>query len=192
MQRSLVITSLNNGGVGVLPTDTIYGVVASALNRDAVERLYRLKARTPTKPFIILIADSSDLEKFGIAVDRLTDSLINQLWPGPVSIILPCGKDEFLYLHRGTNTLAFRLPADEALRAFLRETGPLVAPSANPEGKEPATTKEEAEKYFGARVDFYIDAKPQVGPASTLVEIKNGKVVVLRQGSAIIPEELLA
>jgi L-threonylcarbamoyladenylate synthase len=191
MQRSLVITSLNNGGVGVLPTDTIYGVVASALNRDAVERLYRLKARTPTKPCIILIADVSDLTRFGIMLDQATKQRINQLWPGPVSIVLPCDRADLEYLHRGTHTLAFRLPADEALRGLLRETGPLVAPSANPEGKEPAATKEEAEKYFSNRVDFYIEAKPQVGPASTLIEVKNGKVVVLREGAVEIPSSLL-
>ncbi len=202
MQLSLIVKSLKAGGVGVLPTDTIYGVVARALNEKSVERVYQLKGRTPTKPCIILIADISDLSLFGITVGRLTDQLINRLWPGPVSIILPCTNQKFSYLHRGTNSLAFRLPADESLRTLLRETGPLIAPSANPEGQPPATTIEEAKKYFGDNMDFYLpfeafakkgeDAVGKFsGKPSTLVEIRGGKVVILRQGSAVIPAELL-
>lgn len=191
MDTSGITEKLRAGGVGILPTDTIYGLVACALDSKAVERVYEARRRRPEKPCIILIADTADLEKFGIDAGREA-AILQKLWPGPVSIVFPCDKSEFVYLHRGTKTLAFRLPQDEKLRALLRETGPLIAPSANPEGMKPATTIAQAKVYFEDRVDFYIDVGERLGAPSTLVEIQNGKVVVLRQGSATIPEELLA
>lgn len=202
---SQTIKSLKEGGIGVAPTDTIYGLVCCALNEKAVEKVYEVRKRRPDKPCIILIADISDLSLFGIEIDsptnQVTNQLINQLWPGQVSIVLPCDKGEFSYLHRGTKTLAFRLPADEEFRATLRETGPLIAPSANPEGQAPAVTIEKAQVYFSDNVDFYLpaealakegeDAGLLVASPSTVVAIEDGKIRILRQGGVIIPPELL-
>ncbi len=86
------------------------------------------------------------------------------------------------YLHRGTNSLAFRFPKDEGMIEILGKTGPLVAPSANPEGLEPAKTVYEAKKYFNDGVDFYLDAGRLEAEPSTLIRIQKGKVEVLRQG----------
>lgn len=191
MEKAVVIEKLRSGGIGVLATDTIYGLVACALNKSAVERVYEVRKRRPDKPCIILIADIGDLEKFGIQINQLTNQPINKLWPGPVSIIMPCDNPELSYLHRGTKTLAFRLPAHEKLRELLRETGPLIAPSANPEGMKPAALIEQAKAYFDDQIDFYEDAGPLAGEPSTVVAIESGKVRILRQGSATIPTELL-
>jgi L-threonylcarbamoyladenylate synthase len=191
MTSSEIIPLLKEGGIGVLPTDTIYGIVACALDPKAVERVYEVRKRRPDKPCIILIADIADLLHFGITIDQSTNELINRLWPGPVSIVLPCAKKEFAYLHRGTHTLAFRLPADETLREFLRQTGPLIAPSANPEGQTPAADILKARQYFDDSIDFYVDAGMLVSEPSTVIAIEEGKAKILRQGSATIPENLL-
>lgn len=174
---------LREGGVGVLATDTLYGVVAAAENEAAVERVYALKKRTPTKPVIILIASPNDLSIFGIDLSPERRERLMQYWPGPTSVVLPCGAKVPEYLHRGTHTLAFRLPDNQALQAFLKESGPIIAPSANPEGLEPATTIEEAKAYFGAGVDFYIDSGERTGEPSTLISLdEQGEVTVLRKG----------
>ena len=78
-------------------------------------------------------------------------------WPGPNSLIIPNPKKGVDYLTRGSGTLAFRLPNDPDLLALINKTGPLIAPSANPEGLEPAKTIKQAKNYFGNRVDIYID-----------------------------------
>jgi L-threonylcarbamoyladenylate synthase len=179
-----IVPVLRGGGVGILPTDTIYGIVGSALSAPAVRRIYRLRKRSPKKPFIILVSSVRDLKKhFGIALSPLDYSLLAQLWPGPVSVVLPCRKKKFAYLHRGAQTLAFRMPGDRSLRGLLAKTGPLAAPSANPEGRPPARTAGEAFGYFGNAVDFYTDGGRQAGKSSTLVSFANGKPVVLRHGS---------
>lgn len=175
---------LKKGGIGVIPTDTLYGVVASAKNPEAVFRLYRLRRKTQRKPFVILIDRIERLKDFGIKVTTGQIQFLKKIWPGKVSIVLPCRSSRFAYLHRGLQTLAFRMPRPRALRALLREVGPLVAPSANPEGEKPAETLSLARKYFGPRVDFYASADKRMrGSPSTILSFVKGKPRVLRQGA---------
>jgi len=173
---------IKKGGVGVIPTDTIYGLVGKALSRKTVEKVYQLKQRDPKKPLIILIGKTDDLKLLGVKLDKDTKKILQKYWPGKVSIILPCPHKKFSYLHRGTRTLAFRLPSHPNLVNLLKKTGPLIAPSANPEAKEPAKTIKEAKKYFGEKIDFYVDVGRLESLPSTLILIKDQKIEVLRQG----------
>ena len=175
------VTILKEGGVGVVPTDTLYGICASALSQKAVERIYEIKGRDEGKPFIILISSVGELKYFGIELSIEQKAYLDTVWPGPVSVILPCALKKLSYLHRGTNALAFRLPKSPKLRAFLKETGPLVAPSANPQGLEPAHTVAEAKKYFTSGVDFYIAGGRKAGKPSTIVSLVSGEPQVLRK-----------
>lgn len=163
--------------MGVLATDTIYGIVGRAHDRTAVERIYKLKGRSPDKPMIILIGSVEDLELFGVRADGVN---LADHWPGPVSIILPCDRDDLEYLHRGTKTLAFRLPDKPALRDLLSKTGPLVAPSANPEGHPPARNVEEAKAYFGDQVSIYVGGEVTGSPSKLIKIDESGNVTVLR------------
>lgn len=178
-----IIDLLKQGGVGVLGTDTIYGLVGRALQPETVERIYELRGRDPGKPMIVLIGSLDDLSLFQIKLKNNERKILSKLWPGKVSVILPCPNHEFEYLHRGTETLAFRLPQKEELINVLRETGPLAVPSANPEGLAPAKTIEEAKSYFGDKVDFYLDEGWLEGLPSTLVTLENGKMVIKRKGA---------
>ena len=92
------------------------------------------------------------------------------------------------YLHRGKKTIAFRMvgPRNKNLYHLLQSVGPLVAPSANPQGLKPAVLKSEARKYFGDTVDMYICGGRKVSAPSTLVEYKKGKLIVLREGAVKI------
>jgi len=172
---------LREGGIGILPTDTLYGVVGSALKKETVEKIYRLRRRNMKKPMIILINSLSDLDIFDIETSRSQKRVLKKIWPGKVSVVLKCEKPEFEYLHRGENSLAFRVPAEEWLQKFLQKTGPLVAPSANFEGEKPAKTKEEAKRYFGASVDFYVDLGELSSEPSTIIGLdEDGGISILR------------
>ncbi len=177
-----LVEVIKKGGVGVIPTDTIYGLVGKALSRKTVKRVYKLKQRNPKKPSIILISKIDDLRLFRIKLDENTKKFLQKYWPGKVSVILPCPYKKFSYLHRGTKTLAFRLPDYLELVSLLKKTGPLIAPSANPESEESAKTIKEAKKYFGEKVNFYVDTDRLESLPSTLISIKDEKVEVLRQG----------
>ena len=163
---------LKKGGIGVLPTDTIYGLVGAALSKKAVERIYKVKKRKKDKPFIILISSLKDLGLFEIKLNKEILKLLRKIFPSKVSIILPCQKKKFFYLHKDKNSLAFRIPKDLWLRRLLSKTGPLVVPSANLEGMPPAKTIKEAKKYFGDKVDFYFDKGTIKGKPSIILEIK--------------------
>lgn len=174
---------LQKDGVGILPTDTLYGIVARAFSKKAVSRIYRLRKRNTKKPLIILIQSIADIGLFGITLSTHDKKILRTLWPEKMSVIIPCNVKKFLYLHRGTNTLAFRIPASITIRRFLKKTGPLVAPSANWEGQKPAKTIKQAQKYFGDTVDFYIDNGKLISQSSTVVALTNGTFSIVRKGA---------
>lgn len=186
--KKKIIDLLKGGEVGVLPTDTLYGLVGSAMCKKAVEKIYELKKRDTSKPLIILIADLSDLKKFNINLTSQAKKFLESVWPGMVSVILPCPHKKFHYLHRGEMALAFRMPDYKELLGLLKASSPLVAPSANLEGDPPAETIKKAKKYFGNRASFYIDGGRLASEPSTLVKITGDKVEILRAGAGIVPK----
>lgn len=169
---------LLSGGIGVLRTDTLYGVVASAANEAAVERVFALKGRDDNKSPIVLIANKSQLFD---AVDSASEKILSNVWPGPVSVIIPAVHAPD-WIQRGNQSVAYRLPDDSRLQQLLTSTGPLIAPSANPQGQPPAMTIQEAIKYFGDSVDFYVDGgQVHNATASQLLQVQpNGGVKRLR------------
>jgi L-threonylcarbamoyladenylate synthase len=176
-----LIKTLEGGGVAVMPTDTLYGIVGQALNKETFERLYAVRKRPPQKPSIVLIGDMSELEKFGVELSLAQKEKLAEYWPGPVSVVLECPNNDLDYLHCGTNSLAFRMPAYQNFRKFLLATGPLVAPSANLEGMPPAKNIVEAKKYFGDSIDMYIDGGEISGSPSRLIKLhSDGTPSILR------------
>ncbi len=168
------------GGVGVLPTDTLYGLVGSALDPDAVDRIFHLKERDPKKPLIVLISQFDQLEQFGVVISESMRTQLEQYWPGPYSIILPIVDEQFEYIDRGEMAIAFRMPDNSELCNLIDTTGPIVAPSANPEGRPPARNVAEAKAYFGTDVDFYVEGDDLDGPPSTLIALDGDSVNTLR------------
>lgn len=181
-----VFALIQNKAIGIMPTDTVYGLVASALDEKAVSKIYKIKKRDEHKPFIILIASLKDLELFDIKLERKVLNILKKIWPNKVSIILPCKKKQFFYLHRGKGSLAFRMPKSKKLLNILIKTGPLASTSANLSGQSPAKNIKQAEKYFGNKVDFYIDGGELNNTPSTIVSIKKNRFLIIRDGSVQI------
>ncbi len=171
---------LKDGAVAVMPTDTIYGICGSALDKSAVEKIYKLRKRNFKKPMIVLISDFNDLKNFGIKISGADRKILKKIWPAKISVILKCPGKKFEYLHRGTETLAVRMPKSEFLTKVLKISGPLVAPSANWEGEKPAKNIKEARKYFENKVVYY-DAGKISGRPSALIKLKNGKLEMIRR-----------
>lgn len=148
-----LVELLKSGSVGVLLTDTLYGLVARADDEQAVERVFQIKHRNDAKPPIVLISDVSQLYD---PLPEGVDPTIGGLWPGKNSIILPQPSAPN-WLVRGSQGVSYRLPDNARLQQLIAQTGPLIAPSANPEGQTPARSVGEAQGYFGDVVDFYVD-----------------------------------
>lgn len=169
---------LKGGAIGILRTDTLYGVVAAAGNEQAVGRVYAAKERSEHKSPIVLISSVDEL--FDTPSEHVK-ALCADVWPGPVSVIID-SEDAPVWIRRGNDSVAYRLPNDPSLLALLEHTGPLIAPSANPEGSPPAMTIEQAEEYFGDSVDFYVDggAVTLAQPSQLLRVTEDGSVERLR------------
>lgn len=181
---SLAAHLITPGEIAIIPTDTVYGVVARAADADAVARLYQLKRREK-KPGTIVAASIGQLVELGVKRRYLT--AVEQFWPGAVSVIIPCG-EELHYIHQGVGSLAFRIPNDQRMIDLLEQTGPLVTSSANQPGEPPATTIDEAKAYFGDQVQWYEDGGRVAGEPSTVIRIIDDAVEVVRQGAVVIKE----
>ena len=174
------------GTVGIIPTDTVYGVACRAADQLAVERLYKLKSRE-NKPGTLIAADIKQLEDLGLKHRYLR--AVQQFWPGAVSVVIPASDPNLNYLHQGKMSLAVRIPDDKNLQKLLKQTGPLLTSSANQPGEPPAVNIEQAKNYFGDQVDFYEDGGDLSGrQPSTVIRILDDAIEVLRQGAVKIDQ----
>jgi L-threonylcarbamoyladenylate synthase len=178
------IQKLRAGEIVVYPTDTLYGMLVRALDRRAVERLYRIRKRDSDKPFILLVSSLADVEKF-CALSSADKKILAEIWPAKISVIVPCKGTKWRYLHRGTKSLAFRMPRSRKLQDIIKKTGPLAAPTANMQGEPPAETVREARAYFGDAVALYVSRGRKKGKPSTLVRLSDGKLGIVREGADV-------
>ncbi len=183
VRDSKLATLLQQGCVGILPTDTVYGLVCRAADQSPVQRLYELKNRE-NKPGTVVAANVDQLVELGVKARYL--KAVEQFWPNAISIEIPLDPN-LSYLHQQTFRQAFRIPNDVALTALLEQTGPLLTSSANLPGEPPANNIDEAQKYFGGLIDFYVDGGDLSGRLpSTLIRIVDDAVEVLREGAVRI------
>ncbi len=180
-----VVEILTGGGVCVMPTDTIYGIVASALDKKAVGRVYAISNRPLDNPCIVLIDSVERIKMFNGVLSLQQERLVEKYWPGAITFVFSCDNISFEYLHCGKKSLAFRVPDNEQLRKILEKTGPIIASSANRNGEKFSKNIQEAKKYFGDNVDLYVDGGECEGVASTLVSLTSDEPKVLRKGSVI-------
>ncbi len=187
LKDQAVVQCLLQGMIGVIPTDTVYGLACRAMDQEAVKRLYGLKNRE-RKPGTVIAVNPRQLEELGIRHAYLVP--VTHYWPSAISILLPVDKTKLVYLHQELQTLAVRVPEHALLSRVLDQTGPLLTTSANWPGEAPAGTIAEAEKIFNEQVDFYVDGGDLAGHLpSTLIRIIDDAVVVLRKGAVNINDK---
>jgi len=175
------IRLLQAGKVGVMPTDTVYGLVAQATDVAAVTQLYELKNRE-RKPGTIIAASVDQLLSLEVPANSI--DAVKQWWPNPVSFILPL---PHAYIHQGLGDVAMRVVADASIRSLLEKTGPLLTSSANLPGQPESKNISQAWQYFGNKVDFYVDGGDISDrlPSTIAKPTPNG-LTILRQGSVYL------
>jgi L-threonylcarbamoyladenylate synthase len=179
------IEMLLDGAVGVMPTDTVYGLVARADDQLAVERLYALKHREH-KPGTVIAASVNQLIELGVEERYLKKA--KQWWPGPLSVETPYNNDAHL-LDQDTGHCAWRVVDDARIREILEQTGPLLTSSANQPGQPVAMNVEMAEEYFRDEVDFYVDGGDISNRLpSTVIRVVGDDIEVIRHGAIDIDE----
>ena len=175
---------LANGGLVAIPTETVYGLAANALNEKAVLKVFEAKNRPSFDPLITHLAEKENLELYAENIPEAANKLIEAFWPGPLTLVLP-KKDRISGLiSSGLDTAAFRMPRHPLLHSLLtRIDFPLVAPSANPFGYVSPTSAEHVYHQLGDRIDYILDGGPtKIGLESTIIGFRNGTPTVLRLG----------
>ena len=182
---------LKSGQLVAFPTETVYGLGANALNRDAVLSIFAAKDRPADNPLIVHIWSVDQLE--GICeVPEKAWPLMERFWPGPLTILMPRKETIPMEVTAGLDTVAIRMPSHPAAKALLKACGlPIAAPSANRSGKPSPTTAGYVYQDMQGRIPLILDGGPcQVGLESTVLDL-TGTPTILRPGG-ITPEDLAA
>jgi L-threonylcarbamoyladenylate synthase len=172
---------MRRGGIGFMPSDTVYGLTGRALDQTAVEKIYNTKSRAADKPVITLISSLEMLDLLSISGEEAKPA--ESYWPGPLTIICSAPAAP-AWLRRHGQTLAVRMPDYPQLLKLIDQTGPLVSTSANLQAQPPVTSAAEAQRIFGERLDFYVD-KGQLADRqpSTIVKMEANDLKIIRQGA---------
>lgn len=179
---SLAADTIRSGGVIAFPTDTVYGIGASAIDKDAIEKLYLVKGRSQDKAIPILLADIEELTQITPTPGGIVQVIMDKFWPGALTLILPllAGLPSNL---SPTQTIGIRIPDFDLTRELLRHTGPLAATSANLSGQESARNAEQVKENLNGEIDLILDGGNSPGGVdSTVLDCTKAEPLILRTG----------
>ena len=177
----IALKSIKNGGIVIFPTDTVYGIGCDPYNKDALNKIYEIKKRDKNKILPILGYSINDLEKI-VEFDKTTKKIVKKLWPGQLTIILPL-KDEKLKKSMDVNDkIAVRVPNNKCVLSLLKECKLMIGTSANVSTKKSFVDPKQCEKSITGYDVFLDGGKIQSLGESTIIEIINEEIKILRQG----------
>jgi L-threonylcarbamoyladenylate synthase len=174
---------IRNGGIVAFPTETVYGLGADAWNPTSITKVFEAKGRPSDNPLIVHVASEEDIHDFAIDIPDKAHQLIEEFWPGPLTLVLKKRPEVLDAVTAGLDTVALRMPNHEIALELIRNTGPLVAPSANHSGKPSPTKAEHVIDDFGKDL-LVLDGKAtKIGLESTVVDLTDTFPAILRPGS---------
>lgn len=182
---------LEKGGAVVLPTETVYGLFAKALDEKAVDHVYQLKRRPRDKALNLNVASLADILNFSKNQPPYLQQLVEKFLPGPLTIILKANDKVPDWVNSDLTTVGFRMPNYPVTLELIREFGPLIGPSANISGQASGVTFKEILKDFDQEVLGVEDDAYLTGQDSTILDLSGSKARILRQG-AVTEEDILA
>jgi len=180
----MLARALRKGELVSIPTETVYGLGANGIDTEAMDKIYAAKGRPSDNPLILHIPNSESIKPLVTEVSTTAQALMDNFWPGPLTITLP--KSD-LVPDRATGGLprvALRCPDHDGCRVLLQRAGiPIAAPSANISGRPSPTTAQDVYNDMNGRISYILDAGPcTIGVESTVVEVHDDKVIILRPG----------
>jgi len=183
--------AIRDGDVVVIPTETVYGLAANAMDKHAVMKIFEAKGRPWDNPLIVHIAETGMLEGVAECINDYARKLMNDFWPGPLSLVMKANENLPRVVTAGLHTVAVRMPAPLLTRDIITAAGvPAAAPSANRSGRLSPTTARHAFEDLAGKVGLVIDGGPcEIGVESTVADVTGDVPVILRPGH--ITEEMI-
>ncbi|MFV0259890.1 MAG: L-threonylcarbamoyladenylate synthase [Acidimicrobiales bacterium] len=182
-----LVRCLLGGGVALVPTETVYGLVAHPGSGEATQQLFRLKGRPENRRLPVAVASLAQMEEVGAVVTAETRTLMQKHWPGPLTLVVGLDPGRTPPWMERRDEAAFRCPDNQILLDVLELTGPLLLTSANAHGDAPSATVDEALAGLRGRPEHVVDGGPLPGVASTVLNLNVARPAVERAGP-IIPE----
>ncbi len=184
-QIKLAVEVLKRGGIVAYPTDTVYGLGADPLNEKAVARIYEVKSRPRNLPLPLLLAEKSDLLKVALIVPEVAWRLVEQFWPGGLTLVVKKNAWVPDSITAGGDTVAVRIPDHTVTIALIRGLGnPIVGTSANLSGKPSPVTAGEVRTQLGDKVNLIVDGgRCPGGIESTVVDVSGFSPTIVREGA---------
>ncbi|MDB6216922.1 L-threonylcarbamoyladenylate synthase [Streptococcus vestibularis] len=182
---------LADGGAVVLPTETVYGLFAKAMDESAVNHVYELKNRPRDKAMNLNVASYEDILSYSKEQPKYLKQLYDAFLPGPLTIILKANDQVPKWINSELTTVGFRLPNHPVTRELIQAEGPLIGPSANKSGKESGRHFDDIRAQFDFQVTGYRDDNALLGVDSTILDLSVSPARILRQGK-ITKDDLLA
>lgn len=179
---------LDNGDLVAIPTETVYGLAANALDENAVLKVFEVKNRPSFDPLIVHVSKASEVKKYAQNISPEAEMLAKAFWPGPLTLVLEKTDIVPLAVTAGLNTVAIRVPKHPITQKLLRHLDyPLAAPSANPFGYTSPTTAFHVNSQLGGKLPYIVDGgNCDVGIESTIINCTQDKIVVLRLGGLTV------
>ncbi len=176
---------LKDGGLVVIPTETVYGLGADISNDNAIDNIYKAKGRPSDNPLIVHIADFDDLKNIAREIPENAKRLIEKYWPGPLTVILKKQPHISDKVTAGLDTVAIRMPSHPVANKLIKMSGVYVAaPSANLSGSPSPTTLKHVTDDMTGRVDYIVDgSNSEIGLESTIIDLSGDVAAVLRPGA---------
>lgn len=183
MDLELVKNIINNGELAIIPTDTVYGIIADATNTKAIKKVYEVKKRDLSKPLIILVSNMDMLKEYVKELNDLEKEVMDKYFPGALTIILKKNDKVSDLLTAGNDTIGIRIPDNKELcRLIDLIHKPIIATSANISNNETITNVGEIDKVLRRQVKYIYDGGVITNVASTIIRIDNNKIIFLRDG----------
>ena len=181
---------IKHGKIVVFPTETVYGIGTNGLDEQAIKKLYEVKQRPFNKPISLLVSSMGMVNEIAKDITEVEYKIMEKFFPGPLTIILK--KKDIVpdIVTAGQDTVGVRMPSGEIARKLVEMSGvPIATPSANISGEPSGTNLQEIKKKFEGKVEIFIDGGiSELGLASTIVKVVDGKPQILRQGSITLEQ----
>ena len=187
----LAASIIRAGGLVALPTETVYGLGADAMNESAVQKLFEAKGRPADNPLIVHVCSRDMLDLVAGDISETAHQLIDRFWPGPLTLVLKRKPEVAPSVSAGLPTVAVRMPKNKIALGLIRSAGtPIAAPSANASGRPSPTTAAHVLEDLGGRIDLILDGGPtSIGIESTVLDVTIDPPMILRPGA--ITREML-
>ena len=178
---------LEKGGLAIIPAKSFYGISADVFNKEAVNKIFKIKKRSYNLPILVLVENSSLVSNFAKEINKTAEKIMKQFWPGNVTLVFNAKKSVPENITGGTKKVGIRIPENSISRAVLKHFGgkAITSTSVNVSGSKPASSIEEIENGILNKIDIVLDAgKLPEGDLSTVIDVSSeNRFEILREGT---------